>query len=398
MTKGKYLGLALFLLVSLSLVSCGGAISENSIDSNRTAGFHHEKVVEQKEPKEVIDITKEITIAAIGDMLIHNSVYNDAQNGDGYDFKPMLEKVKPYLENATISIANQETMIGGVELGLSSYPRFNSPTEVGDALKWAGVDVVSLANNHTLDRGEEAIQRAIQHWETIDMVYTGAYKDLEDRNTHRIYETEEGISVAFLSYTYGTNGIPIPDGKDYLVNLIDHAIIASEIKEVREKADVVVLSLHFGNEYERMPNQSQKDLVQFVANQGADVVLGHHPHVLQPIEWVTGENGNQTLVIYSLGNFLSGQDELYRQIGGIFKFHVTKTISEGKPEVTIHTPEFLPTYVKYENWRNYDVIPMYQLTNEDLPNAQSLYEEIKFHMSTWVPDLNFIEGIEAGTK
>src|SRR5690606_20321550 len=231
--------------------------------------------------------------------LIHNSVYNDAKVNQGYDFKPMLERVKPFLSDATISIANQETMIGGVELGLSSYPTFNSPTEVGDALKWAGIDVVSLANNHTLDRGEEAIQRAIKHWETIDMMYTGSYKDSQDRDQLRIYETEEGISVAFLSYTYGTNGIPVPVGRDYLVNLIDQELMAQDIQNAKEKADVVILSLHIGNEYERMPNQLQKDLVQFVADQGAYVVLGHHPHVLQPIDWVTGENGNRTLVVYS---------------------------------------------------------------------------------------------------
>ncbi|WP_047983185.1 CapA family protein [Ornithinibacillus californiensis] len=392
MTKGTILGIFIFSFLSLVLVSCGG---ENAIDNNteptRTAGSHAEKPIEPKEPKEPINVVQEISISAIGDMLIHNSVYNDALVGSSYDFKPMLERVKPFLSDATISIANQETMIGGTELGLSSYPTFNSPTEVGDALKWAGVNVVSLANNHTLDRGEEAIQRAIEHWEAIDMMYTGSYKSEQDRDQLRIMETEEGISVAFLSYTYGTNGIPVPTGKDYLVNLIDQELMAAEISKAKEKADVVVLSLHFGNEYERLPNQQQKDLVQFLADKGVDVILGHHPHVLQPVDWVTGENGNRTLVIYSLGNFLSGQDEFYRQIGGIFKFHITKTMSDGETVVEVHTPEFLPTFVKYENWRDYEVIPMYQLTEEELTNASVHYEEIKEHMSRWVPELKFIE-------
>jgi poly-gamma-glutamate capsule biosynthesis protein CapA/YwtB (metallophosphatase superfamily) len=393
MTRGKIITITLFLLISSLLVSCGKAETEGNESLSRTAGLHDEKDIEQREPKEPISITKtnEITIAAIGDMLIHNSVYNDARIDNGYDFKPMLKRVEPFLRDATIAIANQETMIGGVEIGLSSYPTFNSPTEVGDALKWAGVDVVSLANNHTLDRGEEAIQRAINHWEAIDMMYTGSYKNMEDRNQLRVYESEEGISVAFLSYTYGTNGIPVPIGKDYLVNLIDQKLIAMEIKEAKELADVVVLSLHFGNEYERMPNQAQKDLVQFVADQGVDVVLGHHPHVLQPIDWVMGEEGNRTLVIYSLGNFLSGQDEFYRQIGGLFKFHITKTETGEEIDIEVHTPEFLPTYVKYRDWQDFEVIPMYQLTNEELPNAKQHYEEIKNHMAIWVPDLKFIE-------
>ncbi|GGA84416.1 CapA family protein [Ornithinibacillus halotolerans] len=393
MSRGKFIGaiLIVIVMISLLLVSCGGNNSTSSYDTNRTAGSHSEKEMKEREEKEPIEIVQEISIAAIGDMLIHNSVYNDAYNGDGYDFTPMLKRVKPFLSEATISIANQETMIGGVELGLSSYPTFNSPTEVGDALKWAGVNVVSLANNHTLDRGEEAIQRAIKHWETIDMMYTGSYKNPEDREDMRLFETEEGISVAFLSYTYGTNGIPVPIGKDYLVNLIDQELMAEDIKRAKDKADVVVLSLHFGNEYERMPNQAQKDLVQFVADEGVDVVLGHHPHVLQPIEWVSGENGNRTLVIYSLGNFLSGQDEFYRQIGGLFKFHVKKSIINGETEVKVHSPEFLPTYVKYTNWRDFEVIPMYQLTDEELPNAKEHYDEIKKHMSIWLQDLKFIE-------
>ncbi|GIO27145.1 CapA family protein [Ornithinibacillus bavariensis] len=390
MFRGKIKGLVVILFLSIFVVSCGDLEGNN--DHGRTAGSHSKKKLEVEEPKEPINIKHEITISAIGDILIHNSVYDDARNDDGgYDFKPMLERVKPFLSDTTITIANQETMIGGTELGLSSYPSFNSPIEVGDALKWAGIDVVTLANNHTLDRGEAAIQNAIKHWETIDMMYTGAYKDEEDQKTIRIYDTEEGISVAFLSYTYGTNGIPVPIGKDYLVNLIDQKLIEMDIEEAKEKADVVIVSLHFGNEYERMPNQSQKDLVQFVADLGVDVVLGHHPHVLQPVDWVTGEQGNKTLVIYSLGNFLSGQNEYYRQVGGIVKFTVTKTMENGEASVRVHTPKFLPTYVKYNNWQDFEVIPMYQLADSDLPNADQRYKEIKAHMSQWIPDLKFIE-------
>src|SRR5690625_413237 len=177
-----------------------------------------DEIIEQNEPVQTVE---EITISAIGDILIHSRVYDDAKEGKGYNFLPMLEHVKNYLGDTTITFANQETMIGGTEIGLSTYPAFNSPTEVGDALKAMGVNIVSLANNHTLDRGEKAIQHAIQHWEKIDMMYVGAYKNAEDQSRLRVMETEEGISVAFLAYTYGTNGIPVADGKDYLVNLID---------------------------------------------------------------------------------------------------------------------------------------------------------------------------------
>ena len=342
--------------------------------------------------KEEFPVTKEITISSVGDVLIHAPVYVDAWTGSGYNFTPMLERVKPFLSQATITAANQESMIGGADLGLSSYPAFNSPTEVGDALKDAGVDVVMMANNHTLDRGEKAIMQAINHWETLEMVYVGSHKDEADKQKLRIVETEEGISVAFLAYTYGTNGIPVPQGKDYLVNLIDREKIAEEITRAKEAADVVVLNLHFGNEYERMPNEEQKALVQFAADQGVHAVIGHHPHVLQPAAWVEGENGNQTLVIYSLGNFLSNQQDFYTRIGGVFTFTVTKTTHGDVTEVELHSPTMLPTYVTFHpSFSDYKVVPMYQLTNEELPGAAQHYEDIKKHMSQWLPELEFVE-------
>lgn len=356
--------------------------------SNDRSMLHKERsyAIQEKEIE-----TTEVTVSAIGDMLIHRRVYNDAKTDSGYDFMPMLQHVEKYLNDTTITFANQETMIGGEELGLSTYPTFNSPKAVGDALKEIGVNVVSLANNHTLDRGEEVIQSAIRHWETIDMMYVGAYKDEVDRNNLRIFQTDEGISVAFLAYTYGTNGIPVPEGRDFLVNLIDKELMASEIKEAKKQADVIILSLHFGNEYERYPSEEQKDLVQFAADQGVHAVLGHHPHVLQPIDWVESENGNQTFVVYSLGNFLSGQDKLYRQIGGIVKFTIRKVSVVGKDRIEIVEPKFLPTYVSMENNSNYQVLPMFELTNDTLSNSKKHYNEIKEHMSQWMPELQFIE-------
>ncbi|MFD1851778.1 CapA family protein [Oceanobacillus bengalensis] len=376
----------LLFLITLFLTACG--VEDDVIRSSVQSPLKEVSL----EPKEHQTYEQEITLSAIGDILIHSPVFKDAMGKSGYDFTPMLDRVKDFLSRSTITIANQETMIGGVELGLSSYPSFNSPQEVGDALKQVGVDVVTLANNHTLDRGEAAIQSALKHWETIDMMYAGAYKDQMDRENLRIYETEEGISTAFLSYTYGTNGIPVPDGKDYLVNLIDKEKIGKEIQLAKEEADVIVLSLHFGNEYERMPNEVQKDLVQYAADQGVHVVIGHHPHVLQPVDWVTGENGNKTLVAYSLGNFLSNQQELYQRIGGIFNFSVKKVSKGEEVDVEVHSPSFIPTYVTFTPYfSNYEVVPMYQLTNTELSGAENIYQEIKAHMSRWVPELAFPE-------
>lgn len=375
---------AVGLLMILFLAACGG---ESSLQNEADATVK-EVELHTKEPPVT---EQEITLSAVGDILIHDRVYNDAKTDNGYDFTPMLAQVKPFLEDATITVANQETMIGGEEIGLSSYPSFNSPYEVGDALKDAGVDVVTLANNHTLDRGERAIQSAINYWETIDIMYTGAYKDQLDSEKVRVYDTEEGISVAFLAYTYGTNGIPVPEGKDYLVNLIDKDRIKDDIAAAREKADVVVLSLHFGNEYERYPNDEQKELVQLAADEGVHIVLGHHPHVLQPVEWVEGKDGTETFVVYSLGNFLSGQDKLYRQIGGMLNLTIVKTSDGTNNLITVKDPKFLPTYVTFQNETNYEVLLMSEVTEEELQEAETQYEEIKTHMQQWMPELEIIE-------
>ncbi|MFC4388142.1 CapA family protein [Gracilibacillus marinus] len=338
---------------------------------------------------------KEITIAAIGDILIHDRVYNTAVEGEGYNFLPMLTEVDDYLKTPTITMANQETIIGGKDIGLSSYPSFNSPEELADNFQEVGVDIVTMANNHTLDRGEIAIQNAIAHYEKIDMPYTGSYKSPADREKVRVIETAEGIKVGFLSYTYGTNGIPVPSGKDYLVNLIDKEQIEEDVKVARESADVIILSYHFGNEYERLPNDNQQELAQFASDLGVEVVIGHHPHVVQPVEWLEGKNGQKTLVAYSLGNFLSGQEQLYQRIGGMLQFQVSKISYSDDTIIEVSNPSFLPTFVQYDvikgKMANFQVLPFHQVTEEQLDNHQAHYEEIQQHVQQWMPELQIIE-------
>ncbi|CQR48283.1 Capsule biosynthesis protein CapA [Paraliobacillus sp. PM-2] len=388
---GKRIRLVIFIIfIGSLLLSCqkGKEQYETSYHAKRD-GID----ILLKEELDIMQRKRNVTLAAVGDILIHDRVYNDAKGTEGYHFMPMLEKVQPYLSQPTITTANQETMIGGEEIGLSSYPRFNSPVAVGDALKTVGVDIVSLANNHTLDRGEQAIQRAISHWNNINMPYVGSYHSQEDSEKVRVIHTEEDISLSFLGYTYGTNGIPTPDGKEYLVNRINRKAIAKDVKKAKKVSDVVVLNLHFGNQYERMPNEKQKDLVQYVADLGVDVVFGHHPHVLQPMEWIEGEKGNRTFVIYSLGNFLSGQDEFYRRIGGMVQLTIQKEWDKGKERITLHSPKFLPTFVDFteESESDYQVIPMYQLTDEQLTDHEKHYKEMQQHLSQWMPELTFIE-------
>jgi poly-gamma-glutamate synthesis protein (capsule biosynthesis protein) len=330
------------------------------------------------------------TLAAVGDVLIHSSIYKDARTKDGYDFTPIFSNVKRYIEDADLAVANQESMIGGEELGLSDYPRFNSPYEVGDALKDAGFDIVNLANNHTLDRGAEAVTNAIRHWRELGIIYTGAHLSEEDRRSMRIVD-KNGISFAFLSYTYGTNGIPVPPDKPYLVNLIDLPAVADDIAQARRLADVVVVNAHFGQEYAAMPNEQQKQFARTAAEAGADIVIGHHPHVLQPAEWIETASGRRTFVAYSLGNFIAAQEGVRKRTGGILRLEVEKKVVGRESRIEIRRPSFIPTWVSMKNWRQFRIVPLSEAEDALLPDAKAYVEEIKNHMSRWMPELAFPE-------
>nr|WP_255473450.1 CapA family protein [Planomicrobium sp. CPCC 101110] len=373
----QFLSLFFLLILSILLGACTAA-EENSSNENIEMAI-------RKTPAAIMpkDLSKTATasLSAIGDVLIHDSVYLDAETESGYDFNPMFAKIKPYLEKSDITVANSESIIGGSEIGVSTYPSFNSPFEVGDALKTAGVDVVTMANNHTLDRGEKAIANAINYWDKIGMTRTGSALSIEE-SANIATHTENGITFSFLSYTYGTNGIPTPSGKDYLVNRIDKAKIKEDIKRAKAQSDAVVLSLHFGQEYERLPNDEQKKLAKFSAEQGADIILGSHPHVLQPPEWIETADGRKSFVIYSLGNFISHQQDVYRRIGGILHITIEKTVDKDGSEIRLKDPAFTATYVKNTGNRNFKID---LLANID-PGRN---KEIQKHLSTWTKDLNF---------
>lgn len=362
--------LIVFLITSIFFVitSTGGSSLSKP---NDLPSYRDDVVVSESNTLSI----SSLSLAAVGDILIHDRVYENAEVKNGYDFMPMLASVQDEMKNADITIANQETVIGGTSLGLSSYPSFNSPYEVGDALKASGVDIVSMANNHTLDRGEKALQNAIKYWDKIGVLYTGSYLSPKDKEKIRTIE-RNNISVAFLAYTYGTNGIRPPADKPYLVNYIDKDKIAKDIEEAKKVADAIVVSMHFGNEYERFPNELQMSLSSFIAESGADIILGHHPHVLQPVEWVNTADGRKVFVAYSLGNFLSGQKYDYKDIGGVLKLQIEKRKFRGDSTIKVTQPSFFPTFVD----KGYIVKPL----NEAKP---MLVNEINQHMSQWVPEL-----------
>ncbi len=292
-------------------------------------------------------------IGAIGDILLHDKVYEDADTGSGYDFSDMFAPVKDMLSNPDFTIANQESIAAGSDLGLSGYPTFNSPYEISDTLKDVGIDLVTLANNHSLDKGEKGILRAIEYYNKIDMPYVGIHKNEEDAKQDRIMNVN-GITIGFLSYTYGTNGIPIPDGKDYLVNYLDGKKVSQNIKDLRDKVDLILINAHWGQEYQRKPSDEQRKMAKLMSDAGADIIIGHHPHVLQPIEWIES-NQKKTLVVYSLGNFISAQKNDYKDIGGMVTISVRKEWSAKGTETEVTNVNFSPTYVTNQNDRDYRI-------------------------------------------
>jgi poly-gamma-glutamate capsule biosynthesis protein CapA/YwtB (metallophosphatase superfamily) len=329
------------------------------------------------------EITTNLTLGAIGDILIHDWVYEDAYSSKGYNFKPMFQHIKPDLLKPDLLLANQETVLGGVEMGLSSYPMFNSPQEVGDALIDAGVDIVSTANNHSLDKGEKGIQSSIRYYEKVGLPYVGIFNSQQDQEKLRILQ-KNGVKLAFLSYSYGTNGIPVPKGKEYLVNLIDKEKMKSEIHKANAVADVVVMSIHWGNEYQRIPTEQQQQLGQYMVDEGVDIVFGHHPHVLQPMQMLKTKDDRNAFIIYSLGNFISGQMWDYKDIGGLATIEITKKISPQGTEITLANPAFIPTYVSNKHLKQYRVVPLKNAAKFGLENATKKHEEIMNHMTQWL--------------
>ena len=364
-----------------SLVFVGKKLLSNDSESEN-------KLPVVEEPKEEV---YEVDLVMVGDNLIHSSVYKDANknaNYDGYDFKPMYTYIKEIVSGYDLAYYNQETILGGTELGLSDYPCFNSPYEVGDAMIDAGFNLVSLATNHTMDRGESAIKNSCEYWDKQEGVMTaGSYCSEEDRDAIQIME-KNNISYSLLSYTYGTNGIRVPSGKEYLVNVwpTDLAIndpdrdteyqaykeiVKEDIERVRDEVDVLMVAMHWGVEYTHTPTAYQEDMAQYLANLGVDIIIGSHPHVVMPVTWI-----DDTLVIYSLGNLISAQEtnlDYAKMVGLMSSVKITKTVKGDESNITLSdvNNELLFTY--YSGWRNFKIVPF---SSPDIGNYIWDYERL----------------------
>ncbi|MCE5000868.1 CapA family protein [Staphylococcus pseudoxylosus] len=271
------------------------------------------------------NLTHEASFYAVGDNLIHPVVYRDALQSNGsFNFEPMYESLKKEIQAADIAYINQESPIGGDEKGLSGFKQFNTPNDIAKDVVNTGFNVVNGANNHALDQGTDGLLNEINVWEHFKNVfYTGTFKSQRDRDTIPTFN-KKGIKIAMLSYTYGTNDIK-PENK-YQINYFNEEQIKKDVAKAKEQSDMVMVSAHWGNEGKHEPNAKQKKYAKVFADAGVDVVIGTHPHVIQPIQWVKGDNNHQTLVAYSLGNFLNGQStgNESNALGGNLQFNIEK--------------------------------------------------------------------------
>lgn len=354
--------LALFVVIS----SCIGWYLQrgDSLD-NREINISYQTVNTKKETY--------ASMVMVGDALIHGTVYGTAHryaNYNGYDFKPMLEHIKERVKDYDLAYYNQETILGGTELGLSTYPLFNSPYEVGDAFIDAGFNLVSLATNHTIDKGERGVLNSRNYWnQQADVLAAGSYSSFEERDKVVIKEVN-GIKYAFLSYTTYTNGLIVPTGKEYLVNVYDEDLIKEEIARYRDQVDLLMVAMHWGTEYMTYPTNEQKEISEYLASLGVDLIIGCHPHVIEPIEYI-----DDTLVIYSLGNFISSQIGVERLTGLMLSLNIKKEEYHGKTTISFEDIEGTLIYTDRNN--GYIVYPYDMLTDNILNNYETYYEKYK---------------------
>jgi poly-gamma-glutamate synthesis protein (capsule biosynthesis protein) len=325
----------------------------------------------QTEKSQPVANKNEVTLIAVGDNLIHLELINNAKDtqaksDDAYNFLPYYENVRPLIETADIAFINQETLIAGAEFVYSGYPAFNGPAALGDAIAELGFDVVNHATNHAMDKGEKAIFKVIEYWDKRpEILMLGLNRNAEDKKENAIIARniieKNNIKFGFLSYTYGLNGIALPKDKPWLVSIIDTDVMAREIDTLRPLCDILIVSMHWGNEYEHKPSKRQLELAKFLAAHNVDLVIGHHPHVLQPIQAFTRSDGKTTYVFFSLGNFISAQVRNYTLLGGMMRVKFIKDIAGA----SIENAELIPIVTHYEQgYKNFRVYTLDNYTEE----------------------------------
>jgi hypothetical protein len=313
-----------------------------------------------------------LRLLAVGDVLLHMPIIRYAQEGGSYNFGKIFTSIAPFLEGYDIAFYNQESPIAGDVSKLSGYPCFNSPPQIADTMVRLGFNVVSLANNHTMDKGIKGVLNSVQLWKNKNVDPIGSYATDTDANQPAIKE-KNGIRYALFAYTTLTNQA-VPIDKPYLLNTFTKEKAKKDITSVRPAVDLVIVSMHWGVEYDHLPSKSQQDIAHYLAELGVDIILGHHPHVIQPIQML-----NNTLVIYSLGNFLSSQSTDERLTGMVVTMDIKKAahIEKGS-RIRIDKPHVLLTYNYHApKGSYYTIYPYHELDERILPSYRAVYNTHK---------------------
>ena len=381
----------LLIFITLLILILGIVLIVNKINK-KDKEVNNKEIIASKEE------TYKLSLIMAGDMLVHDKIYNEARknaNNNGYDFKPMLTYIKDIVKDYDLAYYNEEVVLGGTSIGLSSYPAFNSPYEVGLDMIDTGFNMVSLATNHTLDRGIKAIENSLDFWNSTDVYTAGSYKTMEERNNIKIKE-KNNITYAMLNYTYGTNGIKKPNGYESYVNIWDMSnknsyeeyknVVKQDIENIRNKVDVLIVAMHFGEEYNFNTTWYQEDSSNFLSSLGVDIIIGTHSHVLGPIKWI-----NNTLVIYSLGNFLSAHEvvNISNRIGLLSSVDIVKEVKDNNTTIKLENLNNDLIYTYHNNYKDFKVIPFSNSDiNKYLDNASSIYDKYSKYVTSLDNNIN----------
>ncbi len=292
------------------------------------------------------DSTVTISISAVGDLMCHLPEIEYAKEGnDSLNFSSFFSYIKKYWKNSSLVMGNLETVIAGKNSKYSGYPLFNSPEQFVEALRNSGFNLITTANNHALDRGVKGVFNTLEALKKNNINYEGTFLSQRDKDSLRIFNLK-GIRLAVLAYTYGVNNNYIPPGSNYIINFIDTLQIKNDISSARRKgADFVLVYFHFGTQYKRQPDAFQQEIVKKTIDYGADIILGGHPHVLEPCGFYKTKNAklDTGFVIYSLGNFISNQMQRYTDAGVVLNISITKDFAKNSFHISSVTA--VPTYV-----------------------------------------------------
>ena len=381
---------ALLVVLMISLLALVGVavyadykVSDKEITTKQTTTTA--QLEEDSTPEPTTEPTTEpepkstsVKLVAVGDILIHTPLLAEGLQEDGsYDFKFLFEIMKSDFESADIAVVNQESVLGGPEIGYDGYPNFNSPDEVGDAIVDAGFDVVLHATNHAMDVRIDGIHNTIEYWKKKgDAITMLGFNESAEELCKPKYIEKNGIKIAMFNYTYGLNGYVLPQGEEYRVNLLDDSnrdLIVSEIQKAKEEADFVIVFPHWGNEdWLGEPSDWQVNWANIFTDAGVDLIIGAHPHVLEKVEWIETEAGNKSLCYYSVGNYISNQQELNEVLGGM----ATVTIIKDENG----------TYIDEENT---GMVPI--VTQNDRRGAKPLIQT--YHLSDYTEEMAKIHDI-----